>query len=439
MDRFSVLGGRPLQGQVTVSGSKNAALPLLAASLLCEGTVEYQGMPELRDVATLRELLQGLGAVVEGAGSAARVSAPAEGPTEAPYEMVRRMRASVCVLGPLLARRGRARVSLPGGCVIGERPIDLHLKGLAALGARIEIEHGTVVAEAPPGGLRGTRVYLASRNGSTVLGTANVMMAAVLARGVTVIDAAAEEPEVVGLAEFLNSCGACVSGAGGNRLVIEGVPRLRGGMCTIPPDRVEAGTLILAAAITCGDVRVLGCRPGELAALLDLLQRAGVPCNWGEDPEGGGGRSERPGWVHVSPWQRRPQVLDVVARPYPGFPTDLQAQWLAFCTVGEGLGLVTDAVYPDRFMHVAELNRLGAGIRREGSTAMVFGPARLSGAPVTASDLRASASLILAGLVARGQTIVRRVYHLDRGYERLEEKLRSLGAAVERETDPEPP
>lgn len=429
MDRFAVTGGTPLRGSVAVSGSKNAALPLLAASLLCEGPVTYEDVPQLRDIATLAELLADLGATVEPAAGRMRIQAPADGPTEAPYEVVRRMRASVAVLGPLLARRGRARVSLPGGCVIGERPIDLHLKGLAALGARIGIEHGTVVAQAPPGGLRGGRVFLASRNGSTVLGTANVMMAASLARGTTILDAAAEEPEVVELAAFLNAAGARIQGAGGNRLVIEGVERLHGVHWRVPPDRIEAGTLVLAAAATCGEVLVRSCRPGELAALLDLLARAGVEC----------AADEAAGTVAIRPWSRRPQVLDVVARPYPGFPTDLQAQWMAFCAVGEGLALVTDTVYPDRFMHVAELNRLGANIRREGAMALVVGPTRLSGAPVTASDLRASACLILAGLVAEGVTHVRRVYHLDRGYERLEHKLAGLGARVEREVDPEGP
>lgn len=438
MDRFLIEGGPALRGRVQASGSKNAALPLMAASLLLDGPVELRRVPDVQDVATLAELLQSLGAAVSRTTGRLRVEAGADGPTEAPYEVVRRMRASVCVLGPLLARRGRARVSLPGGCVIGERPIDLHLKGLAALGADIRVEHGTVVAQAPPGGLRGARIYLSSRNGTTVLGTANVVMAACLARGTTVLDAAAEEPEVVAMVEFLNRCGARIHGAGGNRLVIEGVDRLSGGSFEIPPDRIEAGTLLLAAAATRGDVHVDGCRPGELAALLDLLERSGVPWERGfaAPPVGA---SEPEGWVRVRPWSRRPQVLDVVTRSYPGFPTDLQAQWMAFCTVGEGLGLVTETVYPDRFMHVAELNRLGAGIRREGNTAFVCGPARLSGAPVTASDLRASACLVLAGLVAAGATTVRRVYHLDRGYEGLESKLQSLGASVRREPDPDPP
>lgn len=429
MDCFRIRGGGPLEGQVRAAGSKNAALPLLASALLVEGPATFRNVPRLRDVRTLLELLEGLGARVDGEDGVWTLDTPLEGPTEAPYEIVRRMRASVCVLGPLLARRGRARVSLPGGCVLGERPIDLHLKGLAALGAEIRVEHGTVVADAPPGGLRGARVFLASRQGSTVLGTANVMMAACLARGTTVIEAAAEEPEIQALSDFLNACGARIEGAGGHRLVIEGVEALRGGETRVPPDRIEAGTLLLAGAATCGRVRVTDCRPAELAALLDLLERAGVCCQQGQDDAGG--------WVEVEPWERRPRALDATTRPYPGLPTDLQAQWMAFCTVGEGLAMITDAVYPDRFMHVAELNRLGASIRREGNTAVVLGPTRLSGAPVLASDLRASAALVIAGLLAEGETVVRRVYHLDRGYESFELKLRALGADVERVLDEE--
>ncbi len=424
MDCFRVEGGEPLEGRVAVSGSKNAALPLLAATLLVEGPVRLTRVPALRDVATLLELLEHLGARVRRPEpGAVEVVAPAGGPTEAPYEIVRRMRASVCVLGPLLARRGRARVSIPGGCVIGDRPIDLHLKGLAALGARLQVVHGSVQAEAPPGGLRGGRVYLASRRGPTVLGTANVMMAACLARGTTCIQAAAQEPEVACLADFLQACGARIEGAGSPEIHVEGVPELHGSDWEVPPDRIEAGTLLLAGAVTRGRVRVEACRPGELAALQDLLERSGVPVATG------------PGWIEVAPWEARPRALDVATWPYPGFPTDLQAQWMAFCTQAEGLALITDRVYPDRFMHVPELNRLGARIRREGDTAVVLGPARLSGAPVVASDLRASAALVVAGLAAAGTTTVRRVYHLDRGYEGLDRKLAALGGRVERAVD----
>ncbi|MCH2102298.1 MAG: UDP-N-acetylglucosamine 1-carboxyvinyltransferase [Planctomycetes bacterium] len=424
MDCFRIEGGRALHGTVRAAGSKNAALPLLAATLLPVGSSRLRGVPQLRDLLSMRDLLVDLGATASQAEEGVwEISCPTEGPTEAPYEVVRKMRASVAVLGPLLARRGRARVSLPGGCVIGVRPIDLHLKGLAALGAEIRVEHGTVVAEAPPGGLRGGQVYLASRWGSTVLGTANVMLAAVLARGTTVIDAAAQEPEILALADFLNSCGAQVYGAGGPRIVIDGVDELKGVDAWVPADRIEVGTLLLAGAATCGDVTVEGCAPEELTVLLDLFTQSGVPFEAGE------------GHLRVMPWTDRPRALDISCRPYPGLPTDLQAQWMAFCTQAEGLAMITDTVYPDRFMHVAELNRLGAHIRREGGTALVVGPTQLSGAPVLASDLRASAALVIAGLVAEGVTEVRRVYHLDRGYERLEDKLELLGGVVRRELD----
>jgi UDP-N-acetylglucosamine 1-carboxyvinyltransferase len=428
MDCFRIQGGEKLAGKVLAAGSKNAALPMLAASLLMDDPVRLSRLPALEDIRTMRALLSDLGASVESNNDASewQISCPPEGPTEAPYEIVRRMRASVAVLGPLLARRGRAKVSLPGGCVIGVRPIDLHLKGLAALGAKIHVKHGEVVAEAPADGLRGGQVYLASRWGSTVLGTANVMMAATLAKGRTTIDGAAQEPEIVVLAEFLNSCGARVAGAGSPQIRIDGVERLGGGSGRIPADRIETGTLLLAAAATCGDVEVGDCQPSELAVLLDMFQSCGVPFRQGED------------WLRVMPWTQRPRALDICCRPYPGFPTDLQAQWMAFSTVAEGLAMVSDSVYPDRFMHVAELNRLGAHIRREGGSAWILGPAQLSGAPVLASDLRASAALVIGGLAASGETIVRRVYHLDRGYQQLERKLSDLGAKVRREVDEEP-
>jgi len=427
MDCFRVHGGSPLAGSVPAAGSKNAILPLLAASLLVEGTARFTRVPDLRDVETLLELLEVLGARIERSPGEVALTTPARGPTEAPYEIVRRMRASISVLGPLLARRGGARVSLPGGCVIGDRPVDLHLKAMAALGAEVRIEHGTIVARAPRGGLRGGRLVLASERGPTVLGTANGMMAACLARGTTLIDPAAEEPEVAVLADFLNACGARIAGAGGPRIEIEGVDHLVGTTWRNPADRIETGTLLLAGAATGGAVRVEACRPGDLRTLLELLDRSGVPCEQGPD------------WAAVRAWTTRPRAIEVCARPFPGFPTDLQAQWTAFCTVVRGRAQITDTVYPDRFMHVQELNRLGASIRREGDTAVVDGPVPLSGAPVLASDLRASAGLVIAGLLARGVTTVRRIYHLDRGYERLEDKLTLLGARVERVEDLEAP
>ncbi|MBC8329982.1 MAG: UDP-N-acetylglucosamine 1-carboxyvinyltransferase [Planctomycetes bacterium] len=427
MDCFRIEGGEELSGSVAASGSKNASLPILAASLLLEGEADFQRVPELRDVSTLLELLRDLGAEVDACAGRVRVRCGAQGPTEAPYAVVRRMRASVCVLGPLLARRGRARVALPGGCVLGVRPIDLHLKGMEALGATVTVEHGTVVAEAPPGGLRGGRVRLASERGSTVLGTANVLMAACLARGTSLLEAAAVEPEVTALARYLNACGARISGVGGPRLEVEGVDGLRARPLRMPPDRIESGTLLLAGAITGGAVRVEGCAPSELTALLELLAESGVPLRSGED------------WAETGRWSGRPRALGLTTRPYPGFPTDLQAQWMAFSAVCEGQATIRDSIYPERFVHVAELLRMGARIHHEGGTARVEGPAPLQGAEVLASDLRASAALVLAGLAARGTTLVRRVYHLDRGYEGLEAKLSGLGGRVERRLDPDSP
>jgi len=427
MDCFRIEGGRRLAGSVRASGSKNASLPILASALLLEGPAEFRRVPELRDVATLLQLLGDLGAEVDRDGDRVRLSCPRRGPTEAPYAVVRRMRASVCVLGPLLARRGKARVALPGGCVLGVRPIDLHLKGMEALGAQVRVEHGTVVAEAPPGGLRGGRVYLASERGSTVLGTANVLMAACLARGSTVIEAAAMEPEIAALADYLRLCGARIEGVGSPTLEIEGVDELQARPTSVPPDRIESGTLLLAGAMTRGAVRVEDCAPAELAALLDLLKASGVPVRTGED------------WMETSAWSERPRAVGLTTRPHPGFPTDLQAQWLAFSTVCQGQASVREGVYPERFVHVAELRRMGAKIASEEGVARVEGPATLEGAEVLASDLRASAALVLAGLVAEGTTTVRRVYHLDRGYERMERKLAALGGRVERCLDPDGP
>jgi UDP-N-acetylglucosamine 1-carboxyvinyltransferase len=335
------------------------------------------------------------------------------------------MRGSVAVLGPLLARTGRAVVSQPGGCVIGVRPIDVHLKGLQALGARVKTEHGYVVAEAPPGGLVGAEMYLGTAFGSSVLGTDNVMMAACLARGRTVIHGAACEPEVVDLADCLNQMGARIRGQGSPRLEIEGVERLGGASWRVIPDRIEAGTYLVAGAMCGGAVRVDGCRPDHLTVLLDRLAEASLPYQVGPD------------WVASMPYDtrdpdRRPRPTDVTTLPYPGFPTDLQAQWMALMTLADGVSVITEQIYPDRYMHLAELLRMGARIRRQATTAVVHGTPMLSGAQVTASDLRASAALVLAGLVARGTTEVHRVYHIDRGYERIEERLAGLGAAIER-------
>lgn len=426
MKKLVIRGGRPLEGTVEVSGSKNGSLPILFATLLAEEPVTLRNVPPLSDVKTTLHILSELGlrvetqAGIDSDGMTITIDRPDQVVETAPYEMVRRMRASICCLGPLLGRLGRARVSLPGGCAIGDRPVDLHLKGLRALGAEIRLEHGYIEATADR--LRGRTMYLSGPFGSTVLGTANVMLAAARAEGTTVIEGAACEPEIVGLARFMNAIGASVEGAGTHQVRIEGRDKLGGADFTMPPDRIESGTYILTAALAGGQVRVQGCDPTELRALFDVLERMGVPHEIGDDH------------VIVTGVPRlRP--VDIATLPYPGFPTDLQAQLMACLVRAQGISILTEKVYPDRFMHVAELNRLGARIRKEGPTAIIEGGHRLSGAEVMASDLRASASLVMAGLVADGTTQVHRIYHLDRGYVHMEKKLQRLGAEIEREDD----
>ncbi len=429
MDKFVIEGGRPLRGAVRCAGSKNAALPVLAASLLTQEPVVVLGAPRVADVASMLAVLSDLGGTAERAANGALELRSGPVPAcRAEWDHVRRMRGSIAVLGPLLARTGRAEVSQPGGCVIGVRPIDLHLKGLRALGARVRVEHGYVVAQAPPDGLSGAELYLGGSCGSTVLGTGNVMMAAALARGTTVIHGAACEPEVVDLGECLASMGARIRGLGSPRIEIEGVRELHGTTHRVIPDRVEAGTFVVAGAITGGAIRVEGCRPDHLMILLERLGEAGLRFRSGPD------------WIETLPYDTRdparaPRPTDVTTLPYPGFPTDLQAQWMTLMTLASGMSLVTETIYPDRYMHVAELMRMGAHVRRQGTSAIVMGPSPLSGAQVMASDLRASAALVLAGLVARGSTEIHRVYHIDRGYERIEERLRALGAQIERVDD----
>ncbi len=416
MERLVIRGGRPLVGEVEASGAKNAALPLLAAALLADGPVAYERIPHLRDVTTMLTLLGHQGAEVsfEDGGlvhvDAARASRP-----EAPYGIVKTMRASALVLGPLVARFGRARVSLPGGCAIGARPIDMHLKGLEAMGARIAIEHGDIVAEAPQG-LQGARIVF---DRVTVTGTENLMMAAVFARGETVIENAAREPEVVNLAETLNAWGARIEGAGTDRIRIRGVTSLSGGRARVIPDRIEAATYLAAGLVTGGDVRVTGCVPAHMDAFLARVAEAGARVERGGD------------WVRARADGRLAGV-HVHTQPYPGFPTDLQAQFMALMTLAEGASVIRETIFENRFMHVPELVRMGADIRVDGDTAFVRGVRGLVGAPVMASDLRASASLVLAGLAARGETVVQRIYHIDRGYERIEEKLGRLGADIRR-------
>lgn len=452
MDMFVIRGGRPLSGEVTVSGSKNAALPIMAACLAADGPCRLRGVPDLVDVRTLGTLLGTLGADVRrDQDGSLRIETVDESPCIAEYELVRRMRASICVLGPLLGRRRRACVSLPGGCNIGHRPVDLHLKGLAALGADIRIERGYVIAEADR--LCGANVYLGGPFGSTVTGTCNVMSAAVFAAGTTTIEAAACEPEVVDLGRFLNSMGARITGLGTPFLKIEGVDRLQGAEHTVIPDRIEAATLMIAAAITRGSITLRNLCLEHLTSVVEKLREIGVtvsstvarvsnPCVQSSvSPSSGTHGLETRATSELSV----PTVTvaghtmltpsDVIALPYPGIPTDVQAQLTALLTTVEGMSIVTDKVFPDRFMHASELLRMGARIRREANSAIISGTRRLTGAGVMASDLRASAALVLAALAADGESVVRRIYHLDRGYERLEGKLTQLGADVTRLID----
>ena len=411
-----VQGGRPLHGEVQISGAKNAVLPIMAATLLTREPCVIRRAPELSDVAFMGRVLASVGAKVRVQGDTVSVEA-ARIQGFGDYDLVRRMRGSICILGPLLARLRQAEVSFPGGCVFGPRPIDLHLKGMRALGAVVTVEKGYVRAKARR--LVGTSMFLGGRAGPTVLGTANVMMAATLAEGVTVIESAACEPEVVDLATFLSAMGAKISGAGSPTITITGVKELHGAEHEVIPDRIEAATFAVAAAATRGEVTLRGSRPEHYHAVLDKLQESGA-------------RIERSQGAVKVKGNRRYRPADITTQPYAGFPTDAQAQLMVLLTQAEGISLITERIYESRFMHVSELARLGADITLEGSTAVIKGPTALSGAPVMASDLRASAALVLAGLVAQGETRVKRIYHLDRGYEKLDEKLRRLGARVSR-------
>jgi UDP-N-acetylglucosamine 1-carboxyvinyltransferase len=414
MKGIVIEGGERLVGEVQVGGAKNAALPALAAALLVEGACTFTNCPRLRDVDTFQALLENLGAQLRWEGNAElRIDTSGVEGVTAPYDLVKTMRASVLVLGPLLARMGEAVVSLPGGCAIGARPVNLHLKGLEQLGAQIKLKHGYIKARASK--LRGARIYL---DISTVTGTENLMMAAVLAEGTTVIENAACEPEVEELAHILTAMGAEIEGAGTAVLTIRGVKQLQPVQYIIMPDRIEAGTLMVAAGITRGNVLIRGCRLAHVEAVVEKLRQVGVeitPLDEGE--------------VRVV-GDRRVRSVDVKTHPYPGFPTDMQAQFMALMTVSNGISAITETIFENRFMHVSELKRMGADIRVQGSTAIVTGVPRLSGAPVMATDLRASASLVLAGLAAEGETVISRAYHLERGYEDLGGKLVALGALV---------
>jgi UDP-N-acetylglucosamine 1-carboxyvinyltransferase len=414
MDKLLIHGGHSLKGEVPISGAKNAALPILCAAILVPGTLELDNVPNLQDVGTTLRLLERMGVKSDRDGSKVALDASQITHLEAAYDLVKTMRASILVLGPLLARFGEARVSLPGGCAIGQRPVDQHIKGLQALGARIEIEHGYVVARAKR--LRGARIVT---DMVTVTGTENLMMAATLADGETIIENAAREPEVVDLAAALTALGARIRGAGTDRIVIEGVQALHSGAYRVMPDRIETGTFLCAVAAAGGNLRLTGCDTAALDATLDKLRETGLVIESGTD------------WLQAT-MSGRPRSVDIRTAPYPGFATDMQAQIMAVNCVAQGTAVITETIFENRFMHVQEMVRLGADISIQGNTAVVRGALGLSGAIVMATDLRASAGLVIAGLVAEGDTLVDRIYHLDRGYDRMERKLAAAGAQIER-------
>jgi UDP-N-acetylglucosamine 1-carboxyvinyltransferase len=415
MDKLLITGGTPLRGEVRASGAKNAALPILAATLLAEGPVTLTNVPRLRDISTTLTLLGRLGASLTQENGSVRSEPRTLSDFAAPYELVKTMRASILVLGPLVARYGQADVSLPGGCAIGARPVNLHLEGLKAMGAEISVEGGYIRARADR--LRGARLVM---DLVTVTGTENLLMAAVLARGETVIENAAREPEVTDLADFLRALGARIEGAGTDRIHVQGVDGLGGATHPVMPDRIETGTFLVGAAMTGGRVRVAHTRPDCVDAVLQKLRESGARIETGED------------WIELDMQGRRPRAVDIHTAPHPAFPTDMQAQFCALNSIAEGVGMVAETVFENRFMHVLELQRMGADIRIDGHVAVCRGVERLTAAPVMATDLRASAGLVLAGLVAEGETLVDRIYHLDRGYDNMEGKLSALGAGIRR-------
>ena len=418
MDKLIITGGVPLNGEIRISGAKNAALPILAATLLVDRPVTVCNLPYLHDITTMIELFgrMGLEPVIDEKLSV-EVDASTIKTLIAPYDLVKTMRASILVLGPLVARFGEAEVALPGGCAIGSRPVDLHIRGLEAMGAEITVEEGYIKAKAPEGGLRGAHFFF---DVISVTGTENIMMAAALAKGRSVLENAAREPEVVDLANFINSMGGKVSGAGTDTIVIDGVERLGGGRYSVMPDRIETGTYLVAAAATGGHVKLKDTDPTILEAVLSKLQEAGAEITTGND------------WIELDMKGKRPKAVNLRTAPYPAFPTDMQAQFVALNAIAEGTGTVIETVFENRFMHVYEMNRMGSQILVEGNTAVVTGVPLLKAAPVMATDLRASASLVIAGLVADGDTIIDRIYHIDRGYECIEEKLQQLGAKIRR-------
>ncbi|MCU7842453.1 MAG: UDP-N-acetylglucosamine 1-carboxyvinyltransferase [Candidatus Thiodiazotropha sp. (ex Monitilora ramsayi)] len=416
MDKLIIRGGNPLSGDVRIAGAKNAALPILAATLLADGPMRVGNVPHLHDITTTMELLGGMGVtLVVDEKMAIEVDSNSIKEFSAPYELVKTMRASILVLGPMLARFGKADVSLPGGCAIGSRPVNLHIDGLRAMGADIEVENGYIRSRCKR--LHGARIVM---DLVTVTGTENLMMAAALAKGTTQIENAAREPEVIDLADCLNSMGAKITGAGTPTITIEGVDELKGTDYNVLPDRIETGTFMVAAAITRGSIRVRDTRPELIDSVTQKLREAGAKIEVGED------------WITLDMEGRQPKAVDIHTAPYPAFPTDMQAQFTALNSVAEGVGVVTETIFENRFMHVQELQRMGAQIRLEGNTAICTGSKKLTGAPVMATDLRASASLVLAGLVAEGETLVDRIYHIDRGYQNIEEKLAGLGGEIHR-------
>jgi UDP-N-acetylglucosamine 1-carboxyvinyltransferase len=420
MDKLVIEGGKALKGEVEISGAKNAALPIMAAAILTDEPCIIRNVPLLKDVQTMIRLLKGLGMKAEWEDSTVFIESQGAKKHSASYNLVKTMRASICVLGPLLAKLNKAEVSMPGGCIIGYRPIGLHVKGLEALGAEIKIEHGYIIAKSKC--LKGARVYLGGSFGSSVLATANVLMASTLAKGKTLIENAACEPEIIDLIEFLVKMGAKIKGANTHIIEVEGVSKLKGAEHSIISDRIEAGTYMIAAGITGGDITLKNVNMEHLGALVDKLDEAGLSVSCGAKK------------IRVRKC-RSLKPVDVTTLPFPGFPTDMQAQMMSLMTVTRGISVITEKIYPDRFMHVAELNRMGAQVILEGPSAIVKGIRNLSGAPVMASDLRASAALVLAGLVAKGKTEIHRIYHLDRGYELIEEKLSKLGARIWRERE----
>jgi UDP-N-acetylglucosamine 1-carboxyvinyltransferase len=416
MAKIVITGGEPLNGEVQISGAKNAVLPILCATLLADSAVEIGNVPHLHDVTTTMELLGEMGVQLIVDEKLTITADPRQVTnTVAPYELVKTMRASILVLGPLLARFGSAQVALPGGCAIGSRPVDQHIRGLQALGADVQVVDGFIKASAKR--LKGARYVF---DMVTVTGTENVMMAAVLAQGTTVLENCAMEPEVVDLAHCLNAMGACVEGAGSNKITIHGVDRLHGGRYDVLPDRIETGTFLVAGAMTGGRVMAKKTRADTMDAVLAKLEEAGAHVNTGVD------------FIEVDMRGKRPKSVSLTTAPYPAFPTDMQAQFAAMNTIAEGVGVITETIFENRFMHLNELARLGADVQIEGNTAIIRGVARMTGAPIMATDLRASASLVLAGLVAEGETTVDRIYHIDRGYENIEEKLNGLGARIRR-------